>query len=112
MKHTITIPKTPAVVLPGSSHTPTGDRNKPAFSRLARDSSDEIVDFDDMSSSQQPLATTLGKRDKMSSPGEPENQSVPRPAKRVVRRTSVVVRAPESKRYNSGLLRESSKSTI
>ncbi|EED84713.1 predicted protein [Postia placenta Mad-698-R] len=83
MKHTITIPKTPAAVLPGSSHTPTGDRNKPAFSRLARDSSDEIVDFDDMSSSQQPLATTLGKRDKMSSPGEPENQSVPRPAKRV-----------------------------
>ncbi|PCH41085.1 hypothetical protein WOLCODRAFT_70599, partial [Wolfiporia cocos MD-104 SS10] len=79
---TPSVPKTPSnPVLPEPMRGTA--RAKPVFGRLARDSSDEILDFDDMPISRLPLATILGKRDKMSSPlTNAERMNAPRPAKR------------------------------
>ncbi|KZT12495.1 uncharacterized protein LAESUDRAFT_808096 [Laetiporus sulphureus 93-53] len=56
---------------------------KSVFGRLARDSSDEILDFEDARKSSIPLATTLGKRNKTTAQAKDvKAQSVSRVAKR------------------------------
>ncbi|KAI0940017.1 hypothetical protein AcV5_001238 [Taiwanofungus camphoratus] len=79
-------PKTPSAAPALLSTVPqSAGPNKPIFSRLARNSSDEIVDFEENTSQQLNETVTLGKRDKTSSPlKSPENQSARRPSKRLV----------------------------
>lgn len=78
--------------------------NKPKFSRLATDCSDEILDFDDVSTARRPTPpSSLGKRKKPDSPPKPvEELRAPRPYKRLV--GTILSSAMSYSSCNRGLL--------
>ncbi|KAI0353620.1 hypothetical protein OH77DRAFT_1438040 [Trametes cingulata] len=76
--------KTPALKATPLAETTALDRTqKPRFSRLATDCSDEILDFDDAAPRKSSPLSALGKRDKPSSPPKNDDSQVAsRPSKR------------------------------
>ncbi|KAL6309669.1 hypothetical protein BKA93DRAFT_821394 [Sparassis latifolia] len=88
------VPTSPEITIP-----------KPIFSRLATDSSDEILDFEDGATHRLSPAVKLGKRDNMSSPPkDTEARSIPRPSKRL----RATTRKPEE-RVNEEQVKSTSK---